>query len=483
MLLLLALACDADPDKVSADSPAAIDSSVGPVDSAPARLEGPHDQDEAALRYASAVDDDQLGAEAFHLGDLTGDGLPELFVSAPQTPGERGAAGAAWLLSPAADAAGLHDVAEVAVARVRGEGRTDNDGLGAQAASADLDGDGQLDLLLGATFDRNDVNPGQAWLLWGPLPADLELGAPDLRLVGESAGDSFGEHVAALPCHHLDEAEACQAAFAVSARTADPLTRLQAGSVWIFAASREQTRLTPNQTLARLDGAGETTGMGSDLAVDDLDGDGISEIFIAALERDDVFNNTGSVLAWRGPVEGPLGEDDADLLLRGGEESETFGAHLSVADVDGDGLPELMATSARLPTPERARSAHLVSGARLSAWLEQPLTPRAVDLVSDLIVLESEAASEAELELRALGDLDGDGALELGVGEAGRVCVFYGPVALEGQTVSCEDAPLEVSGPGRALGADLDGDGASELVTFTAEGEVEGLHGLVAVFL
>ncbi len=79
-------------------------------------------------------------------------------------------------------------------AEVRFAGQTAGDAFGiAMPGSGDLDGDGHLDIALGAMQPSGD-GPGQVHLYYGPLAGSYDAPDSDALFVGEAVGDG-----AALP--------------------------------------------------------------------------------------------------------------------------------------------------------------------------------------------------------------------------------------------------------------------------------------------
>jgi hypothetical protein len=78
---------------------------------------------------------------------------------------------------------------------------------------------------------------------------------------------------------------------------------------------------------------------GIGLCAEDIDGDGIAELLVGA--RGD-SRYAGAVYGWWGPVSGGMMLENADLLFRGLGASLNFGASVAVADLDGDGVGEVM---------------------------------------------------------------------------------------------------------------------------------------------
>ncbi len=154
--------------------------------------------DEAALRI-TGEDDDDLAGTALACADLDGDGTQDLLVGAPGA--EQGDGAVYGLLGPLG--AGELDLASADLI-LRGEASAAQ-GLGAAlAASGDLDGDGVLDVVLGATDDDEngsdgDYAAGAVWLVYGPVTANLQLpvsGDAGAKLLGSDWDDHAGAALA-----------------------------------------------------------------------------------------------------------------------------------------------------------------------------------------------------------------------------------------------------------------------------------------------
>jgi hypothetical protein len=130
---------------------------------------------------------DGLGA-FLHLADIDGDGRADPIVAAPST---SSGDGAVWVLGPDAD--GPIGGAST-LARVNG---ADVASLGTTLDAADLDGDGELDLVLGAA--SYDAGAGGVAVLLGPISGVRSLAGADRMWTAASGGDAPGTAVAVGP--------------------------------------------------------------------------------------------------------------------------------------------------------------------------------------------------------------------------------------------------------------------------------------------
>ncbi len=208
---------------------------------------------------------------------------------------------------------------------------------------------------------------------------------------------------------------------------------------------------------------------GADIAVADFDGDGHDDLVAGAPSRGD---DEGAVYLVPGPAEAwaQLAADSPRAARVLGEVGERLGDHGTLAepaDLDGDGLPELI-----IGSPVMDRVYVLFSGGEPGTL---PVTGNAPASESSIVLSGSGAFGTAVVG----SDLDADGTVELVVGapkldtisgeEAGVVYVFDMPQA---GALTTTDALAVISGDqatawlGSSLAAgDLDADGLPELVT------------------
>ncbi len=193
---------------------------------------------------------------------------------------------------------------------------------------------------------------------------------------------------------------------------------------------------------------------GASVAVGDWDRDGRVDWWVGAP------GGMGAVVAGTGV---PVGDAVATVSIQG--LGERFGASVAVLeDVDGDGQGELLVGAPDCGAGCGLGSAYLIS---------DPLQP---DLANALRWLGSAGAGTGS-NVASLGDLNGDGISDLGIGSpgqtagaalSGRADVFYGPLA--GSVAPIPDLALATEEAGDrvghviASGGDDDGDGYGSVV-------------------
>ncbi len=192
----------------------------------------------------------------------------------------------------------------------------------------------------------------------------------------------------------------------------------------------------------------------------DLDGDGVAELVTTAPYRNSYH---GGVYIFQGPVTGNLTTDDAGRVYLGAN-YDILGdkGTADVPDMDGDGLPEL-AVGAYYGAGKTASYAGRVYIVGASA--------NSGDAADAAFATLYGVTSNGMFGTRVEGtDFDGDGFGDVIVSapESGTLSVFYGPLS---GTLEATDAPLTISATGSSSGlglgldaGDVNGDGVGEVL-------------------
>jgi len=259
---------------------------------------------------------DRFGAGLAGIGDLDGDGVPDLAVGAPGDDdiGADGInQGAVWILFMDRD--GLVDgYQKISVDEGGFGGALDTDDSFGESVAAigDLDNDGVVDLVVGAPYDDDGdgENLGAVWILFlkddGTVKGDYKISKKDGHLLAKlDPFDLFGWHVEGIG--DLDEDGVPD--IAVSAPGDDDGSGLEGGALYLLFLNRDgsvksETKIssTAGGFAGNLD-AGDRFGSAL-AAVGDVDGDGVMDLAAGAPGDDDgAGSDTGAV--WTLFLEGP----------------------------------------------------------------------------------------------------------------------------------------------------------------------------------
>ncbi|MCK6529339.1 FG-GAP-like repeat-containing protein [Myxococcota bacterium] len=294
---------------------------------------------EAADGIWVGAEPSQLAGAAIATGDVDGDGLDDVIVGAPGA-GDEGE-GAVFVVRGPATGQGT-----LAEAMVRITGTVPGGGLGWSVAAAfDANGDGASDLLAGAPARYATHEAGAAALFLSPLPGDLDEGAADTRWTGEAAGSGAGWAVAVAGDTDGDGALELLvgAIWSVGEDEEGGGELLSAGSAYLVgAADRGPVPLGEARARMRGEAAGDRAGFGV-AAAGDVDGDGLADVLVSAAYANGGGSDSGTVYLLYGPVAGEIPLGGADAALIGEASQDRAGSGIAAAgDFDGNGLGDLV---------------------------------------------------------------------------------------------------------------------------------------------
>ncbi len=216
-------------------------------------------------------------------GDVNGDGVDDVVVGSPQKDfAGRDGSGVVYVYYGSRSLKGKTTSAEANVTIV---GAQAGDGLGDRVAAGDFNGDGVDDVLLSAPMadgpeDTRQV-AGEVSLLLGPLSAgtiDLSTQAADAVIYGARPGDSFALSIAV---GDIDKDGRDDAIFGAPLANALGNSRPTGGELYVFYGDRLAGVIDLQKDIDRFaDVAGAEPGdqLGSGVALADLNGDGAPEL-------------------------------------------------------------------------------------------------------------------------------------------------------------------------------------------------------------
>ncbi len=279
------------------------------------------------------------------------------------------------------------------------------------AGAGDVDGDGYDDVLLGATGYAEPGRPGlgAAYLVLGPVTGSFDLSLADATFVGPEANDRAAESVASAGDVDGDGLPD----LLVGAPSTWAGDDWYTGAAYVMSGTRRGTQGLGTAD-AKMYGELWYDNLGNSVdGLGDVNGDGLDDILIAAFVTDDNGYNSGTSYVVFGPVGGRLDPSNADATLVGEVENDYAGSSTAAAgDVDSDGLRDiLIGATYNDENAERCGAAYLVHGGVTGTlWLGD----------ADAKLYGENELDEVGISVAGAGDVDADGHDDLLVGSAGN---------------------------------------------------------------
>jgi uncharacterized protein (TIGR03437 family) len=377
---------------------------------------------------------DAVGASVA-IGDLNGDGIPDLVVGAPGADGSGTDNGRVYVSFGKLSNGSLDLQKQAPEVILIGE--NGGDLLGSSVAIGDINGDGNNDLIIGAPgADLLDASGrplktacGKVYAVFGKLNAANSTidKAAGLTIIGHNSNDQLGTGVATGRITQKDG----PANLIVGAPLYDvpgaaaPLT--DAGRVYLLSGG---AGLTGTIDLAnkpeKFSVSGQIPGgqIGRSLAIGDVNADGFADLAIG----EPLFNaqtRQGAVYLVYGAAtlsgNRSFGSLASDLLVIGRDADDMLGGAVATGDVNGDGKGDLIIGA---PNSSGLGNDNPVAGEVYALFGSDKLTGL-IDLAKDqvdLVIYGEPNTGDGALGLGsaiATGDFTGDGTADLAIGSPG----------------------------------------------------------------
>jgi hypothetical protein len=408
--------------------------------------------------------------------DLNDDGFSDTVVSAIDSVGLHFSTGSG-LADASSNSAGLRLV----------PGLTGTD-FGANLGCGDLNGDQISDLVVAAPLDDvGGVDSGAVYVFFGPLsPAATPRQASTANAIfrGAAGGDRFGSDIA------LGDVTGDGLRDLVVGAPLHDTAGSDGGAIYVYRGRAGFTGQTTAQANVRLLGSGAQQSFGFAVAVGDVSGDNIGDVLAGAPNEGFNGGSSGAAFVFRGgSALQSTSSDFAPVQLGGAGSNEHFGTSLAAADIDGDGIAELIvgAPDARIGGIQGGSVSCFRGGASL------------VNGVAPAARFEGEVSGDRLGQTLAVGEVNGDALADLllsaplqdvPAANAGRAYLVLGGTLLGGPIAGRATMLLTAENSsgdqfGSALGiVDLDGDGRSEVLIGSPFNNAGGADaGRVYVFL
>jgi len=383
--------------------------------------EGDFDLTNADHIFEGITTGDAAGYALAGLGDVQGDGLDDFVIGANGRDATGTDSGAVYLVYGDIYTSSSTSLSTADLI-LSGEHANDNAGT-ALAPAGDVDGDGYMDLLVGAPYNDDAAgNTGKAYLVTGvdmiTAGTSASLSIATHGFLGEGVNDLAGTAVASA-----GDVDGDGLPDLLIGATGDDDGGTNAGKVYLVLASTV-AGMGSNPSLADADyyfsGEAAADGAGASLAgVGDVDGDGLDDFMVGASGNDDAGAEAGAAYLLLGSsLSTSMSLASADSVFTGAAEGDMLGHVVAgVGDVDFDGFGDaLIGAPYHDMGGEDAGASYLLLGATLRAGTA---SYDMADTVFDYQFMGDTDDNYAGWAAGTAGDVNGDGYSDLLFGAYG----------------------------------------------------------------
>jgi len=376
--------------------------------------------------FTGILDDGDEFSRCQYIGDLNNDGIPELAVGAHRDDDGGTDRGAVWILF-------FNQEGEVQshqkISDIEGNftGVLDNDDHFGYFISpiGDLNNDGIIDIVVGAWGDDDGgFNCGAVWILFlnsnGTVNSHQKISATQGGLVGLTANRVFGSSVSAIGDLNNDGVTD----IAVGSPNYDNTGGLYRGCVWILFLNSNGTvnsQQLINDTYGNFNvilNDNDRFGKCID-SLGDLNGDGVNDIVVSSKFDDGGGSDIGAIYILFMNTDGTVLSHQKINDIEGGftgilDDDDSFGYSVAgIDDVNGDGIIDLAVGAVDDDD----------GGTNYGAvWILFLDTNGTVKGHQNITTIEGGFTGTLNIDdsfgnaLSSMGDIDGDGNIELAVG-------------------------------------------------------------------
>ncbi|MBI2339387.1 MAG: FG-GAP repeat protein [Deltaproteobacteria bacterium] len=414
---------------------------------------------DADAKLIGETDDNDAGRSLAPAGDFDADGFDDILVGAYGESSAATGAGAVYVVyGPVSGSVDL----STAGAKLLGEADGDMAGY-AVSSAGDVDGDGNVDLIVGAyQEDGGGSDAGAAYIVYGPLTGTADLSSGGAKLIGEAGGDLAGYSTSSAG--DMDGDGNDDVLVGAIYNDAGGIT---AGAAYLVHGPVSGTRnLSGAEAILLGEDASDSAGWAV-ASAGDVYGDGTGDILIGAIGNDSAGLAAGMAYLIDGPVSGAVDLSAADGQMEGVEDNAYAGTSVAPAgDHNGDGYDDMLVGASG--ESSGAGAAYLVLG---------PLSGSLSLSGANARFTGENTGDSAGTFVSSAGDPNDDGTPDILVGapsndgsaaDAGAVYLIYGPAT---GTTDLSDAEVKFTGEAASDAAgsvapagDVDGDAIDDFL-------------------